>query len=128
MNDADGDGALTWQEYQADTNPRDSNSVLRVSIANQPAGSSLAAPAAKSFGWPPLPPLPMVALSWPSSRNRLYTLEYNTNLNTPVWTVLGQAQFPGTGGWQSVSPTNLLGRPGWLSPHFFRLEVTLPPQ
>ena len=128
VNDADGDGALTWQEYQADTNPRDSNSVLRVSIANQPAGSSLAAPAAKSFGWPPLPPLPMVALSWPSSRNRLYTLEYNTNLNTPVWTVLGQAQFPGTGGWQSVSPTNLLGRPGWLSPHFFRLEVTLPPQ
>ena len=129
MNDADGDGALTWQEYQADTNPRDSNSVLRLDVANQPPTASLTARKGARSGLPPLLlPVPMIILSWESSSNRLYTLEYNTNLNTTVWTVLGQAQVPGSGDWQSVTPTNLLMNSNWLSPYFFRLKATLPPQ
>jgi hypothetical protein len=129
VNDADGDGALTWQEYQADTNPRDSNSVLRLDVANQPPTASLTARKGARSGLPPLLlPVPMIILSWESSSNRLYTLEYNTNLNTTVWTVLGQAQVLGSGGWQSVTPTNLLMNSNWLSPYFFRLKATLPPQ
>lgn len=44
---------------------------------------------------------------WPSSTNRFYTLESNTNLGMATWSpVPGQVLVPGTGETQSMSDTN----------------------
>jgi endonuclease/exonuclease/phosphatase family metal-dependent hydrolase len=59
--DADGDGMTTWQEYVADTDPTDSNSVLRLNWTDDPLleGS--------------------IRFTFPASASRYYRLLYWTN-------------------------------------------------
>jgi hypothetical protein len=61
MQDADGDGALTWQEYVAGTIPTAATSVLE--LVTQYSGDG------------------PVHLSWQAMANRTYTLYCGTNLN-----------------------------------------------
>lgn len=62
--DYDGDGMTTWQEYLADTDPADSNSVLRVSTIGQINNNR-------------------VLLTFPASTARYYQLSFSTNLLLP---------------------------------------------
>lgn len=62
--DADVDGMTTWQEYLADTDPNDANSVLRLTAIGLGAGDS-------------------ILLSFPVSTARYYQLEYTTNIGLP---------------------------------------------
>jgi hypothetical protein len=98
--DPDQDGLNNWQEWQADTNPINSSSVLRL--------ESLA------MG-------PPVTVQFLSSSNRSYTLLRATNLSTVQWTnVGGQTDVAGTGGWQTLQDTNV------SNAGFYRLSVHLP--
>ncbi|QHI67935.1 S8 family serine peptidase [Tichowtungia aerotolerans] len=65
--DPDGDGAQTWQEYVAGTQPFNSNSVLRLNLEMQPGTNSL---------------------SWMAQADRTYTLYYGTNLTEGINNVL----------------------------------------
>jgi hypothetical protein len=99
--DLDQDHLNNWQEWQADTVPTNSLSVLRLTSI------SLGPPVTVKFG---------------SSSNRLYTLCYATNLTDAPWTnVPGQRDVPGTGGWQTLSDTN--AAPPCL---FYRVRARLP--
>ena len=98
--DPDQDGLNNGQEWQADTDPTSSWSVLRLSSIS--AG-------------------PSVAVQFLGSSNRLYTLLYAANLSAAPWiSVPGQTDVPGTGGWQTLSDTNAV-RVG-----FYRVSVRLP--
>ena len=99
--DTDADGLNNWQEWQADTNPTNTLSVLRIeSISNGPP----------------------VTVQFLSSPNRLYTLRYATNLTAAPWTdVPGQTEVPGRDGWLTLSDTNA------APARFYRVSVRMPP-
>ena len=87
--DTDGDGMTTWQEYLADTDPADSNSVLRLTGTLSIAEGRLR--------W-----------TFPQSVARYYQVEYSTNLAQGVaisnlgWGVPGRVitnTIPGAGEW-----------------------------
>lgn len=62
--DYDGDGMTTWQEYLADTDPADSNSVLRISRIGQSGNNH-------------------ILLTFLASTARYYQLSFTTNLLFP---------------------------------------------
>ena len=65
--DADGDGVSNAQEYQAGTNPNNAASKLRITSQTFAAGGTSA------------------TIQWTSVPNRLYHVEKNVNLATPIW-------------------------------------------
>ncbi len=104
LTDSDGDLMTTWQEWQADTNPTNGASVLRLTI---------------------LPDTPPVAVTFSSSAARLYTLLSCTNLVTappgPVWTAVpGRTDIPGNGDVLTLTDQNP------TAPAFYRVSVRLP--
>jgi hypothetical protein len=94
----DGDPHTNLDEYLADTDPTNALSYLRiVALSNLP---------------------PWTVYFRPSSTNRFYTLESNTNLSAVGWgNIAGQVRVPGTGGTQSLSDTNISGS------RFYRVEA-----
>ena len=98
--DPDRDGHSTFQEWEADTDPTNAASVLRI-VAIFPG--------------------PPVSVSVPSSAARLYTLQSCTDPSTGLWTpVSGQTDIPGTGGPLTLSDPN-------ASPsRFYRVSVRVP--
>jgi hypothetical protein len=98
--DPDADQLNNWQEWQADTNPTNLLSVLRVESIS------------------PGPPL---TVHFPSSSSRLYTLRFATNLTDASWAnVPGQTDVPGSGGGQTLRDTNA------VPPRFYRVGVRMP--
>ena len=88
-NDADGDGMSNWQEYIADTNPTNALSCFYiVSVSNSTS----------------------LAVTYPSSASRKYTLYYRTDLTAGGWTnIPSQTGIPGSGGVDTLtdpSPTD----------------------
>jgi hypothetical protein len=101
LSDTDRDGLNTWQEWQADTDPTNAASVLRVAtISNSPP----------------------VAVTLSSSTGRLYTLLCCSNLTaSAVWTpVPGQTDVAGSGDVLILSDTNP------PAPAFYRVSVRFP--
>ena len=66
MADVDGDGQAAWQEYIAGTDPTNSNSVLRLTVA--PIGSNRA-----------------VVLQFLATTNRSYTVQSRDALGGGAW-------------------------------------------
>ena len=64
-DDADGDGASNLQEYLAGTDPTNPNSVFRLSAA-APVNNT-------------------ISLTWLAVPGKSYQIQYNTNLDNPVW-------------------------------------------
>jgi hypothetical protein len=99
FTDADGDGANNWQEWQADTNPTNSLSVLRmVGATNGAVG---------------------LDVTWQSVSSRNYWLERSTNLGDapsfqPIATNIAGAS--GTTTYTDTGATN-------SGPYFYRVGV-----
>ena len=89
-SDPDNDKFTTFQEWIADTNPTNALSVLRLELQ----------PTAGTF-------------EFPNSSNRLYTVQFTTNLLSGDW-----IDLPEAGGTVSLNPTNTAG--------FFRVRAKLP--
>ena len=100
-NDADGDIAASGDEYVADTDPTNSLSVFRITgISN---GTAL-------------------AVGFESSSNRVYTLEFQTNLLDVLWTNLpDQTRVVGSNGPMTLTDTNASE-----GARFYRLKAGLP--
>lgn len=95
--DSDQDGLTNWQEWQADTDPTNALSVLR--ILSISAG-------------------PPVTVQFMSSSNCLYSLWLTTNLAEGSWAELpSHIDVPGTGSLQGLCDTNA------VSPRFYRVGV-----
>jgi len=94
VSDPDADGALTWQEYRADTDPRDAGSVF---AAQLPA---------------PTGPYGHYQIAFPTSSNRAYRVE--TSVDLLLWDILAD-NLPGTGGVLTVTDP----RSPWNSPYMF---------
>jgi len=96
----DGDVHKNAEEHAADTNPNDSNSFFRISGV-----------------------FPSVVVEYPSSSNRLYSLERSEDLPAVSWNpVAGQTLIPGSGGIDSLTDT------GSAPARAHRVRVsTLPP-
>jgi hypothetical protein len=101
-NNPDGDALTTYQEWIAETNPTDGQSVFRISsVTTQP----------------------QLRVSFLSSTNRLYTLYSATNLvdNSAAWTsVAGQVDVRGTGGIATLQDSSVRQKA------FYRVGVRLP--
>jgi hypothetical protein len=98
--DPDGDLMSNYQEWQADTDPTNALSVLRIEF--------------RSLG-------PPVTVQFASSSNRLYTLLRSTTLSGPAWNaVSGANDMPGTGG------ALLLTDPAPPPSVFYRVRVRVP--
>ncbi len=102
---ADGDSHTDWQEYVADTHPTNALDYLRLlDIRGEPS--------------------PAMTVSFTSSTNRFYMLQYSTNLVSEVWTnVPGQDPRLGVGGIDYMQDTNA---PPEAPARFYRIEATLP--
>lgn len=99
LSDPDGDGLLTWQEYRANTNPRDAAStfVVRSLVRSETSG--------------------LYEITFTTSANRLYQVETSADLVT--WQIL-QSDIPGTGDDSTV----IDGRaPPEETPVFYRVLV-----
>lgn len=99
--DTDGDGMLGWQEYVADTDPTDSNSVFRVvAVTNHPP----------------------ITIYFESSAERSYKLLGRTNLLTGSWVpVSGAGPRSGVGGADAFQDNN-----NPAEGPFYRLQVEVP--
>ncbi|MFA7175059.1 MAG: hypothetical protein WC340_16925, partial [Kiritimatiellia bacterium] len=91
-----------WQEYVADTDPNDTNSVFRV-IAVDPGP-------------------PVVMRFVPASTERVYTLQYTDDLGSEWHDVPGAMGHVGAGGEDSLSDGNAPATGG----RFYRMKVDLP--
>lgn len=101
-NDADKDGALTWQEYVAGTDPTNDASVLSLDVpgpdSQPPAG---------------------VLLEWLSRTDRIYTLTRSTNLLDSPPFVQIYTDLPGSNGVYRFTDTNAVIKQ-W---YWYRLKV-----
>ncbi|MDA0321823.1 MAG: choice-of-anchor B family protein [Verrucomicrobia bacterium] len=98
--DLDHDGATGLDEYTADTNPGDADSVFRAAriSANSP-----------------------VEIFYQSSTSRIYSLEFSERVVAPGWSnVAGQVDIPGSGGLDSLLD------PVADSERYYRIRVDLP--
>ena len=95
----DGDGVPAWAEWEADTDPTNSASVFKLTDLTLASGRRI---------------------FFQSSSNRLYTLEYRTNLSSGVWIPLS-GQTDVLGGGNSLQDTNA------ASTRFYRVRVRLKP-
>ena len=96
--DQDNDSSVNLDEYVADTNPNDSNSVFRTTwiTANSP-----------------------VSITWSSSADRVYQVDYNTNFAGESWSTL-TSNHPGSNALISITDTNAASR------RVYRLWVGFP--
>jgi alpha-tubulin suppressor-like RCC1 family protein/rhodanese-related sulfurtransferase len=101
--DPDQDSMSNWKEYVARTDPTNGASVFAITGVTN---------------------MPYVRVQFfPSAPDRLYTLQWCTNLVEGVWrTVPGQVRVAGTGGPGELSDTNSAAG----SPRFYRVRVDLP--
>jgi len=98
--DLDFDGASTWSEYVADTDPTDGHSCFHIEAVGQS---------------------PLATVGFISSTNRLYSLFYSTNVANGFWAnVPGQQDVQPTSGWTVLTDTNA------LPSKFYRVGVSLP--
>jgi hypothetical protein len=100
LADTDGDGVANWKEYRAGTDPRDANSIFRVSVVPPPS-------------WDPI----QYTIRWPATYGRFYTLWSATNLNHG-FSVLASNLWP-------TPPTNYFYRnaiPGYKEYYFIEVE------
>jgi len=103
LSDTDNDNADDYHEYIADTDPNNPTSrfeIASVTISNSP---------------------PSVAVTFPSSASRQYTLRARTNLTTGIWTPIpSQTDIPGSGKTDTLTDTN-------DTPiRFYQVEVEIP--
>jgi uncharacterized repeat protein (TIGR02543 family) len=92
-----------WQEYVADTDPNDTNSVFRVLTVD--------------------PGPPAVLRFVPASTGRVYTLQYTDDLASGIWSnVVGAERHVGSGGEDSLSDDNAPVTGG----RFYRMKVDVP--
>ena len=97
-DDADGDGMTNLQEFLAGTNPRSAASVLRISNVTRQGND--------------------MVFSFPTATNRLYVLEWTTDLTNRSWTSL-----PGlSSGDGSVQQVTHVGGAG-LPKRFYRIRL-----
>ena len=99
LSDPDGDGALTWQEYRAGTDPRDSNSQF---IVKRVA---------------PTDPYGRYQITFPTARNRSYRLETSNDL------VNWQTLVPGIDGTGNDVTVTDIRNPSATTPVFYRVAV-----
>lgn len=97
LNDADGDHALTWQEYQADTLPTDSNSVLYIQLLSATGSQS--------------------SVQWGGGTVSVQYLEYATGLLSNTWATLATNLPP-------TPLTNALTTGTDTLSGFYRIRVT----
>ena len=109
-DDPDGDDMTNLEEYIADTNPLDPASRLLLPDLRREAGH--------------------LRIEFPSSANRVYTLEYNNDIvNEPVWSAVADFQeVPGTGGTMTYldDGTGTTPHPDHVQVRTYRLRVGLP--
>jgi PKD repeat protein len=99
--DPDGDGAVNSSEYVTDTNPTNVLSRFHIQSISNTTG---------------------VAVFYPSSASRKYTLYWGTNLSVGGWTnVPSQTDIPGSGGWDALTDPLPTGQS-----RFYRVGVRLP--
>lgn len=98
--DADNDGYTNWKEYVAHTDPQSSTSVPLASVALN-AGTGVP--------W----------LSFVTSANRYYTVEYSDTMGANTWQPLGVA-FAGSGSPMNLSLSTTPVR------RFYRVRINLP--
>ena len=103
--DNDGDGLTNLEEFMADTDPLDPNSLLRITSTAKPTAAS------------------PTTLSWSSSPTRQYRIHATSDLTLPVvWTETGLGLIPpgaGSATSRDVAPN--------ADPHrFFRIEAVKP--
>lgn len=100
MNDVDHDQMATWQEYYAGTNPTNPLSYCHIETVSN---------------------LPPIAVFFPTTTGRLYTVLWATNLEKGPWTnIPGQPSVWGNNARLSLNDTNS----GF--PRFYRLNVKKP--
>ncbi len=98
---ADTDGIDNLGEYFSDTDPTDADSFLRVTSFERAPG--------------------IVLVSFPSSSNRVYTLDRSAELVSGGWSnVTGSVRVPGTGAVQAFGDTNA------VPAAFYRVSAELP--
>jgi hypothetical protein len=99
LSDPDGDGVPTWQEYRADTDPRDPNSRLVLTFL------------------PAIPWSTFHQVAFPTSPRRTYRVERSTDLQS--WEPIGP-DVPGTGAVLLVTDP----QPPWTLPQaYYRVRV-----
>ena len=104
-SDPDGDGATNAEEFDADTNPRDAASRLRLTSIHRPGS---AAP---------------VTLSWSSSSTRQYRIRTSADVAAPLpWADSGLGLIPPDAG---ATTSRILPPP--VDPHRFYLIETIKP-
>jgi uncharacterized protein (TIGR03790 family) len=97
LADAEPDGYFTWQEYIADTDPKNSNSFPRVAF--------IAADGTEPH------------ITWPASTGRLYQIHRADDLRDGPW--ITQELFLGTGAWIDTNPPPATNR-------YYRIAPQLP--
>jgi len=105
MTDQDGDNLLTWEEYIAGCDPTNYTSSFKLDqitvTSNQPGTHTI---------------------SWPSTSNRLYRIEYSTNLLTPNFQLLGTASnIPATPTLNTYTNTSITNEPTM----YYRVKVRM---
>ena len=99
--DPDHDGVDNYHEYVADTNPTNALSYFQIQSISNATG---------------------VAVFYPSSSSRKYTLYYRTNLTSGMWTnIPSQTDIPGSGGMDKLTDPSPAG-----AQRFYRIGVHLP--
>ena len=99
--DPDHDGVDNYHEYIADTNPTNALSYFHILSVSNATG---------------------VAVFFPSSASRKYTLYYRTNLTFGVWTnIPSQTAIPGSGGVDMLADPSPSG-----TQRFYRIGVQVP--
>jgi hypothetical protein len=104
--DPDHDGMSNAQEYQAGTNPNDSNSVLRITAESFSAGGTNA------------------SLTWNSVPTRFYYILKTTGLNPAVWADSGLGLITPSAGSSTTDGFADTSAPA----RFYRVEAVLPLQ
>jgi hypothetical protein len=83
FGDADGDGALEWQEFAAGTDPIDPLSVFRAMISGSESGQ--------------------LTLAWPAVAGKTYDLWHSTDLSDGSWSMIeGDLPYSGSMGTKTV--------------------------
>jgi hypothetical protein len=100
-NDSDADGRTNWEEYIADTDPRNGAAFFFT--------GAITSPLVEGF----------LNLSFLTSANRTYDILYRTNLVSGTWELLASG-LPGTGAAMTFADTNALAN------CFYRIRVSLP--